>query len=124
MTELCRLLVCKTCPRYEHTPAGQATRGRNLAGALHRRLSGDPLARSYRLRVVNCLAGCTRPCNFAIAGPGRERLRFSEITSDDVEAIVELAQIYLASPDGKLTDNLPDSLAPRLTARSPVGIDV
>ncbi len=116
-----RILVCRTCPRYEPVPpSGAETRGRDLGHRLARALHvGDPDNR-YVLRVVSCLAGCKNPCNVAIDGAGRFRLRFSNLEPDAAADILTLAGNFEKSATGNLAiDELPDRLKDRLTAKTP-----
>jgi predicted metal-binding protein len=74
------------------------------------------------VRLVNCLAGCKNPCNVALAGNGKPRLRFSRLGPGDGENVIEAAKIYGRSAHGELTaDELPAALRDRLSARSPTG---
>ena len=116
-----RILVCRTCPRYEQLPrAGAPTRGRELGHRLARALDAhDPDNRDV-LRVVSCLAGCKNPCNVAIDGAGRFRLRFSNLEPDAAADVLTLAGKFEKSATGNLAnDDLPDRLKDRLTAKSP-----
>ncbi len=118
-----RLLICRTCPRYLPTPAGQPTDGVRLAAAMRRMLKEQAAPAGLEVRAVNCLAGCRNPCNVALDGPGRYRLRFSRLAETDLPALLAVARRYAASPDGNLPDEaIEDGLADRLTARSPARI--
>ena len=113
-----RLLVCRTCPRYEPAPPpGAPKRG----AALGRLLKADPrLPAGLEVRAVNCLAGCPNPCNAAIDAPGVGRLRFSRLETGDAAALIEAAAACArrggAEPEAA---DLPASLRDRITARSP-----
>lgn len=117
---MARILVCRTCPRYERAPPpGEVTRGRALGHLLQSHTArGDT-----EVRAVNCLAGCRNPCNAAIDGPGKMRLRFSELTPEHLPLLFAVARLHDASVDGNLTDDeLPDELLDHLSARSPARI--
>jgi len=120
-TSQIRILVCRTCPRYEPLPvAGAPTRGRDLGHRLARALVSRDDGDRYVLRIVSCLAGCKNPCNMAIDGAGRYRLRFSHLEPDAVPDILALAEIFAASTTGDLAaGDLPDRLKDRLTAKTP-----
>lgn len=113
-----RLLVCRTCPRYAPTPAGQPTAGRRLAMAV--RAAVEAAGLELDVRAVNCLAGCRNPCNAALDGEGRVRLRFSHLQENHVPALLATARAYGAKADGDLPATaLDEDLRERLTARSP-----
>ncbi len=114
-----RVLICRTCPRYEAAPRGAPTAGRRLG------LDGKAMGRvrGTSVRAVNCLAGCKHPCNAAIEAPGKLRLRFSRLTPDDLDALFAVVEIHAASVDGDIGEaDLPAALRDKLTARSPSGI--
>lgn len=115
------LYVCRTCPRYEkRPPPGEPTAGQALADRV-KALARDWAGRdAVNIRVITCLGGCPGPCNVAVTGPGKTRLRFSRLGPADADAVLTLAERHLASPDGELgTDDLPDGLRGKRTARTP-----
>ena len=124
MNNACRILVCRTCPRYEPVaPDGEETRGKHLGAAVRAAASAANGLENVDVRLVNCLAGCKRPCNVALDGPGRLRLRFSELTDAHIAALLSAAAAYRECADGDLDDkSLPLALRARVSARSPVRI--
>ena len=119
MNDAPRLLVCRTCPRYEPKPAGDApTRGAALGREIKDRLARE--GSDVTVRVVNCLAGCKNPCNAALDAAGRYRLRFSRLEAPDIDALLTVLERYRRSADGRLDeDALPEALRDRLSAASP-----
>ena len=119
-----RILVCRTCPRYEPPPPpGEAGRGSRLSVDIKQLVAALSEQDRLTVRVVNCLAGCKNPCNVALDGPGKYRLRFSRLEVADAGLMIEVAMAYANQADGNLADDqLPESLRRRLTARSPVRI--
>ena len=115
------LYVCRTCPRYEPPlPAGEVGRGEALADRIKDLAEDWPLADDVRIRAVNCLGGCLKPCNVSLGAPGKTRVRFSRLGPDDAPAVMEVALAYFASPDGDLApEQVPESLRDRLSALSP-----
>lgn len=119
---MARILICRTCPRYEtRRDPGVPTAGAGFA-ALAKRLAastGDQVV----VRTVNCLAGCKHPCNAAVEADGKYRLRFSRLTAADLEVLFAVSARHDMSVDGNLADtDLPDALRDRLSARSPAAI--
>ena len=117
-----RILVCRTCPRYEPPPPpGEAGRGSRLAVEIYHLVQALSEKDRPTVRAVNCLAGCKNPCNVAFDGPGKFRLRFSRLEVADAGLMIQAAMVYAGHADGNLADDqVPDLLRRRLTARSPV----
>ncbi len=115
------LYECRTCPRYEPPlPAGEVGRGEALADRIKDLAEDWPLADKIRIRAVNCLGGCPKPCNVSLGAPGKTRVRFSRLGPDDAPAVLEVAGAYFASPDGEMDpEQVPESLRTRLSALSP-----
>ena len=120
MQEMTRMLVCRTCPRYEPQRPGTVTRGTALGlEAKARGAGGQEIA----VMAVNCLAGCKHPCNAAVDAPDKVRLRFSRLSESDLDLLFEVAELHRASADGDIpVDELPEALRDKLTARSPARI--
>ncbi|MBT3373811.1 MAG: DUF1636 family protein [Rhodospirillaceae bacterium] len=116
-----RILICQTCPRLAVQPAHPRTAGADLSAeivALIVAAGGD--IRDH-VRFMNCLAGCNNPCNVALVGAGKPRLRFSQLGPGDGSGIIETAKIYGQSRNGELSaEQLPAAMRDRLSARSPV----
>jgi predicted metal-binding protein len=105
------LLICRTCPRDE---PGSGSFGLALDAAVADRADG------VRVRHVPCLGGCPHAGNVALDGPGKPRVRFSRITPDDADVVLDAARRYDASADGAPGDwEVPSALAERLTATTP-----
>lgn len=115
-----RILVCRTCPRYEPRKPGSMTRGAALAMEAKARGEGDA---AVSVMAVNCLAGCKHPCNAAVDAPDKVRLRFSRLDAHELQLLFEVADQYRMSSDGNISaDLLPEPLRDKLTARSPARI--
>lgn len=115
------LYVCRTCPRYEkRPPPGEPTAGQALANQV-KKLARSCAAREHvNIRVITCLGGCPNPCNVAVTGPGKTRLRFSRLGPADAAAVLALTERHLASADGDLAaDEVPEDLRGKQTARTP-----
>ena len=106
------LLVCRTCPRYE---ADSGSFRDQLDPALtHARSHG------VRVRHVTCVGGCPHAGNIALDGPGKPRVRFSYLTTDDADDLLSAAAAYDASTTGTPGDwDVPAPLKDRLTAVTP-----
>lgn len=89
------LLVCTTCRPPGHDPAAPRP-GTVLAAAL-----ADALPEGVRLRRVECLANCNRPCTVALRGAERWSYVYGDIDPvRDLAAVIEGAGRYRAAPDG------------------------
>ena len=116
-----RILVCRTCPRFEPPPPpGEIGRGARLARGIRDAVGALAEPAPFTIRVVNCLNGCKNPCNVALDGPGKYRLRFSRLEVEDAATVIEAARHFADHADGNMADDqLPAPLRARLTARSP-----
>lgn len=115
-----RLLICRTCPRYEQRRPRERGRGQELAAQAKAHVSrhGGPT-----VLAVNCLAGCRNPCNAALDQDGKARLRFSRLEPEHLEDLLAAAELYGRSDDGGIAlEDLPPALRDRLSARSPARI--
>jgi predicted metal-binding protein len=105
------LLICRTCPRDEPATG-------SFGVALDRAVADR--ADDVRVRHVPCLGGCPNAGNVALDSPGKPRVRFSRITPDDADAVLDAARRYDSSPEGMPGDwDVPSELAGRLTATTP-----
>jgi predicted metal-binding protein len=103
------LLICRTCPRYDRRATGQFAR--DLTAAL--RAGG----RDIPARNVQCLGGCPDHSVIAVDGPGKTRVRFTGITSDDAPAIINATLAHQASSTGNPGDWLiPAELTSRISS--------
>jgi predicted metal-binding protein len=70
--------------------------------------------------VVTCLGGCPNPCNAALSGTGKWRLRIRHLTPADADVLLELAAAYRAHGSGDLQPGeIPARLRERIGARTP-----
>ncbi len=114
-----RLYVCRTCVRDSRLPAGEPTAGERVAQALTAALQGESIV----LRVVECLNGCTKPCNITLRGSGKPTVRLFEALESDAAAVVQVARRYCHSRDGHLDESeIPQSLRSRIRTHVPPSI--
>lgn len=102
------LLICSTCDN-----------GISVA-YLHKTLS-DTLPEGFAIRVVDCMAGCSRPRTVGFQGTGKAQYLFGDIaTRSDVAALAQFALQYRNTPDGwtNATDR-PRALLHKTLARLP-----
>ena len=103
------LLVCSTCPRYDHHRTGQFGR------ALKQAVSQD--ARNIPLRSVACLGGCPHDGVVALDGPGMSRVRFTHLTPRDAPAVIAATLAHAASPTGDPDEwTIPLQIADKLSS--------
>jgi len=105
------LLVCRTCPRYDAHRSGEFSRA--LAAAI----AEQPARDGVEIRHVDCLGGCPRDGVVAVDGPGKARVRFSRLDSNDAEAILRAAEAHHDCLTGAPEDwEVPGSLADRISS--------
>jgi predicted metal-binding protein len=96
------LFVCKSCS-YSATQRellGQRG-GQHLLDQLQNLQPVWELAGNYAIEAVECLSACNRRCVIAYAAPHKTTLMFGDLPPlQGVVSILQLAQLYYASPDG------------------------
>ena len=85
--------------------SGGRTRGQRLGDEIERCLRARPTKPDLHLIRAPCLNGCPSPCNVSLRCAGKYSLRFSRLDADDAEAIVAFALVYLAHPDGNVSES-------------------
>lgn len=107
------LLVCRTCPRYERDSGA-------FGAAIDQAIASLAHHRGVRVRHVPCLGGCPDSGNVGLDAMGKPRVRFSGLTPEDADDLVEAAAAYDGCSTGIPGDwTVPTSLARRITAVSP-----
>jgi len=116
-----RLYVCETCVRDAPPDEDGRPLGRRLAAAIEAELARRPaLEARLLLRRVHCLNACLSPCSVALRAPGKASLRFSRLALQDASAVLDLAALYCAAPDGEpVPESWPPALAGKNSARTP-----
>lgn len=115
------LMVCRTCPRFASgkTWLGK-TQGEELAQRIAALWQQWASAARFRLSVLTCLGGCPSPCNVALSGPGKWRLRIRHMVPEDAAPLLAIAAAYLKHPNGNLCpEELPSEWPERIGARTP-----
>ena len=88
------LYVCITCKAGDDRP------GRALFDALTARIAADGEA-GVRLRAVECLSVCKRPCTVALAARGKWTYVVGDLSLDShLEDIVTAARRFARTEDG------------------------
>lgn len=98
-----RLIVCTTCDRYaglRREPSPGEVLARAVEGRARERGADVAIVR------VDCLDGCSRPCNAALRARGKPLRRFSGLSPADCDALIEAALAYRADPGGHLPSTL------------------
>ena len=100
------LSICLRCrDGREDRNAGLDRRGgRRLAHAVADAFSDSMAAsRGIRLRGVNCMSNCKRPCTIALAGPGRFTYLFGDLDPTiHAGAVLSVAAAYAEAEGGYL----------------------
>ena len=88
------LYICVTCK------SGEDRLGQALFDALNVRIAADGEA-GVRLRAVECLSVCKRPCTVALAARGKWTYVVGDLSLDShLEDIVTAARRFARTPDG------------------------
>ena len=75
---------------------------------------------TVRTSRVACVGGCPTPGNVALDSVGKPRVRFSGLTENDADALLQAAAAYEASTSGTPGDwAVPETLAGKISAVSP-----
>jgi predicted metal-binding protein len=59
---------------------------------------------AWRVQVVDCMSGCTRPSTLAVRAEGKTAYLFGDLTEADLEEIAAFAALYARSVDGNFAD--------------------
>lgn len=102
------LLICSTC------------QGTSAAKALRQAVEPD-LPKGYRVRAVDCMAGCDHPITVGFQATGKASYLFGRIeTAEDHRALAEFAAQYQASESGWTSaTHRPAALYEKTLARLP-----
>jgi predicted metal-binding protein len=95
------LLICRTCPRDDPPSTGEFAKALNTAIARER---PDVLRPLPSVRGVACLGGCPGHGVAALDGPGRARVRFTELTAEHATALLTAAEAHADSDTGEPGD--------------------
>ncbi|MEM9148347.1 MAG: DUF1636 domain-containing protein [Pseudomonadota bacterium] len=92
------LSLCLRCRDGHEEDFGDLRGGARLAEAV---LDAGIASCGLKVRGVHCLSQCKRPCVVAVSGPDRFTYVFGDLhPALDAAAVVALAQLYVARPDG------------------------
>ena len=111
------IYVCTTCRLPDDTSEPRA--GAKLLAALENSLKDTN--DSIRLKGVECLSVCKRPCTVAFSAPGKWTYVYGDFSSETApETILAGAALYSAAEDGLIPWKLrPDALKKGVVARLP-----
>ena len=116
----CVLNVCTSC----RAPGSQREPIENRAGfqlyqELSARLQESPLGQYVKVRPVECLSVCPRPCGFALSSPGAWSYIFGDQQPSESE-IMECISLYTSTADGFMPrEQRPKSLRASILGRIP-----
>jgi predicted metal-binding protein len=115
-----QLILCTTCRKTgtDCRPGFELLQSLNRAADLAR-VAGLP--EDFGISGTACLSGCSRPCTVAFVADGKTSYLFGDIDpAEDLDALVEFAQLYRAREDGMTRFNeRPDALRGKCLARIP-----
>jgi predicted metal-binding protein len=111
------LSICLRCRDGREADRGHTRGGARLARAVLQAGGAGPV----RLRGVQCMSQCKRPCVVSLTAAGRFTYLFGDLDPDsDARAILSLVQLYVEAPEGFLTrDARPERLRAGILARLP-----
>jgi predicted metal-binding protein len=73
-----------------------------------------------RVRLTDCMSGCTRPSTVAFRAAGKVAYLFGDLTEADLPDLLTFARLYATAPDGTLADARPlHALRTKAIARIP-----
>lgn len=115
------LSICMTC-RDGREGAGGVRGGTRLAQSVLTRV-GDPSTKGVKLRGVQCMSQCKRPCVASLSAQGKFTYVFGELDperDDHVDALLALAALYRYAPEGFLErGERPEPLRTNILGRLP-----
>ncbi len=116
MTAGTTIHICVTCRTPEEPLEPKAERaGSRLYGALSA-IAGD----NVRIKPVECLSVCKRPCTIAFATAGKWTYVYGDFAPDSAPGILAAAELYAQAPDGLIPwKQRPDCLKKGVIARLP-----
>lgn len=92
------LSICLRCRDGREDALEGVRGGARLADAV---LAAGVAECGLAVRGVHCLSQCKRPCAIAVSGQGRFTYLFGDLDPlRDAAAVIALAKLYAASPDG------------------------
>ena len=115
-----QLILCTTCRKTgtECPPGLALLRSLNQTVDLGRAAG---LPEDFGISGTACLSGCPHPCTVAFVADGKTSYMFGDIDpAENLDALVEFAQLYRAREDGMTRFNeRPDALRGKCLARIP-----
>ena len=112
------LSICLRCRDDREDVSNQVRGGTRLAQAV---LKAGIEEAALDVRGVHCISQCKRPCAIAISGPDRFTYLFGDLDpSQHARDVVELALLYVQSPNGFMTrSDRPQSMRAGVLGRVP-----
>lgn len=102
------ITLCSTCA------LGRGT----FADSLRHALAREGL--EARVKMTDCMSGCTRPSTLAVRATGKTAYLFGDLTEADLPDLITFVRLYAASPDGTFADARPlGGLRTKAIARLP-----
>ena len=113
------IYVCRPCDRDAPPGSPAQLAGQRLTHACGSAIASRPDC-DLIVREVDCLNGCPQPCNVSLRGARLPTLRFSQVVTDDIPALLDLALRYW-TPDRRsdIQESIRDTLRAKLTAYIP-----
>lgn len=95
--------ICRTCGKTDEAPTGPA-----LAQRLRAALTKEAAFSGVKVRDARCMLTCGSPVAVSLTSPEKMSYLFADVdTEHDLDNLLALVRLYMASPSGTINDARP-----------------